>query len=111
MKDGIYHVVFSSNVGALGEGIAVFNGEGVNGGDYGYVYTGTINYHESNFVSRLTIKRWNSSTQSIFGNLPEFQLELNGHQTESAEFIAEGNVIGQPSFRITIKGRYLSKLA
>ncbi len=29
MKDGIYHVRFSSNMQGVGEGLAVFKGEGV----------------------------------------------------------------------------------
>ena len=44
MKDGIYHVRFSSNMQGVGEGIAVFKGEGVNGGDSGYTYSGSVSY-------------------------------------------------------------------
>lgn len=42
MKDGIYHVRFSSSVGAAGEGLAVVKDGSVNGGDAGYLYLGQL---------------------------------------------------------------------
>lgn len=111
MLDGIYHVTFSSNSNDFGQGIAVFKGDSVNGGDHGYLYTGTKSVQGGQFNSRLTIKQWNSSVQSVFGPSKEFVLELNGAPSNDNGFLAQGHVAGQPEAKITIRGRYLSPAA
>lgn len=111
MIDGIYHVTFSSNSNDFGEGIAVFKGNSVNGGDHGYIYTGTKSGQGSNFNSTLTIKQWNPSVQSIFGPAKEFVLELSGNSSADNSFIAHGHVDGQPQAKISIRGRHLSAAA
>lgn len=107
MLDGIYHVDFSSNSSSFGDGIAVFKGSSVNGGDSGYTYSGTKSESDGLFTSRLTIKRWNPSAQSIFGSVSEFSLELSGNASDANGFIAQGHVAGQPQLQITIRGKYL----
>jgi hypothetical protein len=107
MLDGIYHVAFSSGSSSFGEGIAVFKGDSVNGGDHGYTYSGTKSGNGSSFTSTLTIKRWNPSAQSIFGAVNEFSLELSGSASGADGFVAQGHVVGQPQLRITIRGKYL----
>ena len=111
MKDGIYHVTFSSNSSDFGQGIAVFKGESVNGGDHGYLYTGTKSTQGGQFSSRLTIKQWNNSVQSVFGPIKEFVLELSGTISDNSGFLAHGNVAGQPQAKISIRGQYLSPAA
>lgn|SRR5690606_585836 len=111
MLDGIYHVAFSSGSSSFGEGIAVFKDGSVNGGDHGYTYTGTISESESSFTSTLTIKRWNSSAQSIFGAISEFSLELSGSTSGPNGFVAQGHVVGQPQLKITIRGKHLAAAA
>ena len=111
MNDGIYHVTFSSNSNDFGEGIAVFKGNSVNGGDHGYLYTGTKSGQDQQFNSTLTIKQWNSSVQSVFGPAKEFVLELTGTSSGDNSFIAHGQVAGQPQEKITIRGKYLSAAA
>lgn len=111
MLDGIYHVTFSSNSRESGQGIAVFKGESINGGDHGYVYTGTKSGSSGNFSSRLTIKQWNPAVQSVFGSSSEHTLELTGAATGDDGFVAHGHVAGQPHLKITIHGRRLSPAA
>ena len=111
MIDGIYHVTFSSNSNDFGEGIAVFKGNSVNGGDHGYIYTGTKSGQDDKFSSTLTIKQWNPSVQSVFGAAKEFVLELNGSSSGDNSFLAHGQVAGQPQARISIRGRHLSAAA
>lgn len=111
MLDGIYHVDFSSNSSSFGDGIAVFKGGSVNGGDSGYTYSGTKSEGDSSFTSKLTIKRWNPSAQSIFGPVNEFSLELSGNTSAANDFIAQGHVAGQPQLKITIRGKYLGAAA
>lgn len=111
MLDGVYHVAFSSGSSSFGEGIAVFKGGSVNGGDHGYTYTGTKNESDDSFTSTLTIKRWNPSAQSIFGSVNEFLLELSGSMAGANGFLAQGHVVGQPQLKITIRGKYLAAAA
>ncbi|MBQ4853594.1 hypothetical protein IMW82_02735 [Rhodanobacter sp. B2A1Ga4] len=111
MIDGIYHVTFSSNSNDFGEGIAVFKGNSVNGGDHGYLYSGTMSGQGDNFNSALTIKQWNPSVQSIFGPAKEFVLELSGSSSADNSFLAHGHVAGQPQAKISIRGRHLSDAA
>jgi hypothetical protein len=111
MLDGIYHVAFSSGTSAFGEGIAVFKGASVNGGDHGYTYSGTKNESGTSFASTLAIKRWNPSAHSIFGPVNEFSLELSGSTSGANGFLAQGHVVGQPHLKITVRGKYLAAAA
>lgn len=111
MIEGIYHVRFSSNTGDLGEGVAVFKGDTVNGGDYGYLYTGTKREENGNFTSKLAVKQWNPAAESIFGPTTEFDLELSGSISDTGSFVAEGHVAGQSQQKITIHGKFLSPAA
>ncbi|MGB5954111.1 GrlR family regulatory protein [Pseudomonas sp.] len=106
MKDGIYHVRFFSNMQDMGEGIAVFQGASVNGGDGGYTYSGRKQGNDQGFTATLTIKRWNTAWQSVFGPLDEFQLQFQG-KPDAAGFDAEGSIVGQPEARITARGQFL----
>lgn len=111
MKDGIYHVTFSSNSNVFGEGIAVFKDNTVNGGDHGYLYVGTKTEQGGQFSSRLTIKQWNSSVRSVFGPVKEFVLELTGSSAGEESFTSHGKVSGQPHATIAIRGRFLAAAA
>ncbi len=111
MVDGIYRVTFSSNSNDFGEGIAVFKGTAVNGGDHGYIYTGSKREDGAQFSSILTIKQWNPSVPSVFGPLKEFVLELSGNSSGGNDFIAHGHIIGQAQAKITIRGKFLSTAA
>jgi hypothetical protein len=111
MIDGIYHVTFSSNSNDFGQGIAVFKGDSVNGGDHGYLYTGTKSGQDGQFNSTLTIRQWNPSVQSVFGPAKELVLQLSGSASGDNGFLAHGQVAGQTQAKITIRGRYLSAAA
>jgi len=111
MIDGIYHVTFSSNSNDLGQGIAVFKGAAVNGGDHGYIYTGTKSENGALFNSSLTIKQWNPSVPSVFGTRDEFVLELTASSSDSNGFIANGHIAGESQSKIIIRGRFLSSAA
>ncbi|HCI2771375.1 TPA: hypothetical protein NOT66_004460 [Pseudomonas aeruginosa] len=111
MIDGIYQVNFSSSSNDFGSGIAVFKGGSVNGGDHGYLYTGTKTGDGNQFTSAMTIKQWNSSVQSVFGPIKEYVLELTGSSSADNSFIAHGHIAGQPQAKITIRGKYLSAAA
>ena len=111
MKEGIYHVTFSSNSNDFGEGIVVLKGNALNGGDHGYLYTGSTNIQVDKFSFLLKVKQWNPAVQSVFGPLNEFNLNLNGQSSPDGGFLAQGYVVEQPQAKITIHGRYLSAAA
>ncbi|HDS1132012.1 GrlR family regulatory protein [Stenotrophomonas maltophilia] len=110
MKDGIYHVNFSSNMQSMGDGVAVFKGQSVNGGDAGYTYSGHLDGNDHGFASTLSIKRWNDFSESVFGALDEFRLQFTG-KFDDFGFDAEGYIVGQPQARITVRGRFLAPVA
>lgn len=108
MLNGIYHVTFSSSYNDFGEGVAVFKERSINGADYGYFYVGTQSEHVNGFSATLAIKQWNPSVESVFGPAKEFVLEVSGSSSDDQSFVAQGNVVGQPQAKITIRGKYLS---
>ena len=111
MKDGIYHVSFSSKSQEVGQGIVVFKENSANGGDYGYTYSGTFSSEGEQIKSILTIKQWNASAVSIFGPLKEFSLELNGSFSFDNSFLAHGHISGHSSAQITIRGKRISNVS
>lgn len=109
MRDGIYRVVFSSDAGEQGEGLAVFKGTSVNGGDYGYTYAGEMETSGESFTAQLTVKRWNIRATSIFGTVDQFVLNLKG-QDKGDGFSASGEVQGQRG-QIQIHGTFITPAA
>lgn len=110
MNDGIYHVRFSAGHGQIGEGLAVIKSGKVNGGDPGYLYTGTMIQAGVTATSQLHIKQWNARVQSVFGPLKAFDLALAGSVTADG-FTVSGSITGQPGQRIQITGKFISTAA
>nr|WP_234339114.1 GrlR family regulatory protein [Xanthomonas citri] len=69
-------------------------GEGVNGGDSGYTYSGSKQGDDAGFTAKLTIKRWDPGSESVFGGLDRFELEFRGSATASG-FTASASIIGR----------------
>jgi hypothetical protein len=114
MNPGIYYVKFSSPTTSMsGEGLAVLKDGTINGGDIGYLYIGSFTVKDDTAITAdLKVKRWNPAITSLFGNLPEFDLNLSGHvAADLTSFSATGGVIGRPGVTIVIKGRRLSDAA
>lgn len=112
MKNGIYHVRFSSSSGGGGEGLAVVKDGTVNGGDSGYLYLGQLTVAGQALRGRLQVQRWNPGTVSVFGPLDNFALDLTGQSgAANDEFTVSGGVAGQPNLKITITGRCLAAAA
>lgn len=111
MQNGIYQVVFSSNMGASGGGLAVVKDGSVNGGDEGYVYKGNLLADGSSVSGRLEIKRYNAQRASVFGPLTEFQLDLVGAADAVGGFSVSGGLVGQPGLNIKITGRFITPAA
>lgn len=109
MKDGIYHVSFSSSTGLSAEGLAVIKGSSVNGGDPGYLYRGQVNAEGDNLSGQILIERWNPSGVSVFGPMDKFELSLSGRfNASSSTFSVSGGIPDRPGLTISINGRFLS---
>ncbi|MCR6655607.1 MAG: hypothetical protein NVV63_07270 [Opitutus sp.] len=112
MKPSIYHVNFASSQQSYGEGIAVFKDGTVNGGDHGYVYVGTYDLSSTSVSARLKIKKWNAAVTSVFGNIPDFDLDLRGSLSpDQSTFTVTGGIKQLPGPTITIRGRRISDAA
>lgn len=108
MRDGIYHVTFASNADQ-GEGLVVLKGSSINGGDWGYTYTGPMKPTDTGFSTQLTCKRWNKESRSIFGTIDEFVLNLDAHE-QGDGFTASGGVKGSNG-TIKIRGTFIAPAA
>lgn len=113
MKPGIYHVRFRSSLGAYGEGLVVFKDGTLNGGDPGYVYSGTYELAGEQVTGRLRIKKWNQGVTSVFGLLAPFEIALTGtFNPDFGAFDATGRIAAVPlTPAVSISGRRLSDAA
>lgn len=107
MKDGIYHVQFSSSLGAAGEGLVVAKGGSLNGGDAGYLYQGTLSQTGERISGTLQVRRWNLHTASVFGPIDYFELQLSGAVAANDSFAVDGGVPGRSGLAIRIQGHRL----
>ena len=114
MENGIYHVKFRSSDGGdgVGSGLVVVRNGSLNGGDFGYIYWGQEVTTGNNIKSKVHISRYDASQQSLFGDLKNFDLELDGTLNNSGkEFNLSGTVIGHPQLEISVAGKKLRDLA
>lgn len=102
MLEAMYGVEFASNMNNGGYGIAVIETGRILGGDSSFVYVG--NYELKNGVLHAEIKCTNDreSLQSIFGDIKEFTLHLEG-KPEHNGFIMEGHMAENTNMKIGIK--------
>lgn len=112
VRDGIYHVAFSAAGQQAGAGLVVIKDGSVNGGDTGYLFTGSMTKTGSSLTADIHVQQWNPGHPSIFGSLFDFSLTLTGRGDDgTGTFRLEGYVVGQPQLRIAIAGRYLAPCA
>lgn len=108
MIEGIYHVRFSSRSHEFGTGVVVLKGRSINGGDHGYLYSGSLAEQDNTFTATLRIERWNPGAQSVFGPLDKIALELSGNFSGDHNFIARGHVAEHDEQKIDIHGKFLA---
>lgn len=102
MIEAMYGIEFASNLNDGGYGVVVLETGRVLGGDSSFTYIG--NYAVTNGLIKAGVKCTNdrNSLQSIFGNLKEFNLCLEG-KTDSRQFILSGYMVENPSMKIAVK--------
>jgi hypothetical protein len=102
MIEAMYGVEFVSNQMSSGYGVAVLETGRILGGDTSFVYIGS--YEVKNGIAYANVKCTNDRDvlESVFGDLKEFNLELQGAVSDR-EFTLQGHMVEDPSFSIGIK--------
>jgi hypothetical protein len=101
MLEAMYGIEFVSNNNDGGYGVVIFETGRILGGDSSFVYVGS--YEVKNCLVYADIKCTNDrNLQSIFGDIEEFNLHLEG-KPEHDEFIIQGHMIENPSMKIGVK--------
>ena len=107
MKDGIYKVVFDSNVNQNGQcdGVISIRENHINGGDYVCFYRGIINSGGVN----LQVVRHNPNDTTVFNGVDNVELVLKFmERPDGANF--EGHVWSRPDLTICGSLKFLSDL-
>jgi len=108
MIEGLYSVIFGTPQGNVGGGVVVFRNGKAQGGDLAYFYDGVVRAGVGDHVEAdVLIRKYQEAGESVFGNIPEFRLQLKG-QVAGPRFVLDGQIVGNPAARITVQ---FSKLA
>ncbi len=108
MKDGIYKLIFNTNVNRNGQldGIVVVKDEKINGGDYVCYYKGSVNGREASVKSTPHNK---NDTTAFNGKEPlDLTLIMEEH---GSHYLFKGHIKGDPSKIIHGQLNFLSALA
>ncbi|CAI0825594.1 negative regulator GrlR [Serratia proteamaculans] len=107
MKDGIYKVIFDSNVNRNGQcdGIISIRDNHVNGGDYVCFYQGILKNNEV----ELKVVRHNPHDTTVFNGVDNLELLLTVKEVLGGA-IFEGKVKGHNDLSLTGRMNYLSEL-
>lgn len=112
MNDGIYYVEFSGNGQSFGFGVIVFDSGKINGGDPGFVYTGSAKVNGQQISAELSIKQWNKSKQSVFPGTNNYVLNVTGSiAPDGKSFKASGGPQGNPGLKFSVQGTFIGDLA
>ena len=82
MRQGLYSVRFQTSIGA-GAGVIYVEESSFVGGDAGYFYYGKVNTQADNSISVfITLRQHDARIPSVFGNISQLDLEMNGKYSE-----------------------------
>jgi hypothetical protein len=99
MSIDLWSVHFSSPSLIFGSGIVLMDGDSIMGGDGTFYYRGKCTKNGSAFFAMVDIIQ-HSPGMSIFGNLSDFTLALNGNIAAS-HVVFSGNILHQSQFKIS----------
>ena len=103
MLTGIYFIDFkSARQNGVGGLIVVDNGR-VHGGDPYNLYRGHVEQTGDTLKARIRVTHYRGPTNTVFGPLKDFELELTG-RANGPRFSLAGNIVGKPQFKIEITG-------
>lgn len=97
MKEGIYNVVFESNISSVGEGVIVVIGKHVYGGDMAFSCRGTLNPPEIT----LEISHFNPDIPSTLGIEGDYTLEMRYQEVCEGEYKFSGGSKEYPDRQLT----------
>lgn len=104
MLDGLWIVEFRTNLGLLGQGIAVLSGTRVFGGDSSFYYKGSYTEHEGTMSAEIDVVRYSATLKSVFGNVDNFHLTVSGKLETETEMQLVGHLAENPNMKVTVKG-------
>ncbi|UYU30291.1 GrlR family regulatory protein [Siccibacter colletis] len=107
MKNGIYKVIFDSNVNRNGncDGIVTVRDDRLNGGDYVCYYQGVF---DGNKIS-LKVVRHNPNDTTVFNGVDNVDLDLTLNELPGGT-VFKGSVKGRPGLVIAGSMHYLSDI-
>ena len=76
--DGLWTIEFISTLHLVGSGVAVLHDKRLLGGDEGYYYSGSYKTQNGSFYGTIHVTRYNRKSLSVFGDIGQFTLELEG---------------------------------
>jgi hypothetical protein len=102
MRNGIYSLLFSSSFGFSGAGSIELRNGYLRGGDDEYLYLGTYSAEGDSIRAEVCIRHFQGATDSIFGELETFTLEMVGRQA-GLTFFATGIVREAHGLSMTVQ--------
>jgi hypothetical protein len=113
MISGIYRVHFVGGpLRNVGDGIVVFKGGSINGGDVGYIYRGAYQTTESRLAATVNIKQWNFALPNPVTDLSDYHLEIEEAAPNNwKDFTVTARAAGHPELAIQIKATFLAEVA
>ena len=105
MISGIYYIIFKSDGGQAGDGLAVMDRGRIHGGDHRYLYGGRYWQEGYSLKAEILVSYYRGKFNSIFGPLSNFKLTLVGNCTGEGDFKATGHMVGQSQMKISVEGQ------
>jgi len=102
MIEAMYGVEFISNQMVAGYGVAILETERIFGGDTSFVYIGSYEVKNGTVYAQIKVTNDRGVLESVFGDLDEFNLKLEGPLNDS-EIILQGHVVENTALSIGIK--------
>lgn len=102
MIEAMYGIEFVSNLNNGGYGIAVLETGRILGGDSSFVFIGDYKVENGRVNARVKCTNDRKLLESIFGNISEFNLVLDGELARD-EMILGGYVVENPAMKIGVK--------
>ena len=106
MIEGLWSVVFKSNLGIIGSGVAVFETGRVFGGDSAFIFVGKYTVNQGVVQAQVSITKYSdiANMRSIFGNRSNFNVNVSGRiDPENPKHLEiTGYLVEDKNMRLTI---------
>ena len=102
--DGLWTIEFISTLHLVGSGVAVLNDKRLLGGDEGYYYSGHYETENGQFSGTIDVTRYNPKSLSVFGDIGQYTLKLEGRVQEDREIEGTATMVSAPDRKLRIVG-------